>query len=82
MMTCDDTWMHHCDLLTKWEYEYWKRKDEPWGKKGLAVEVSGEGMLIMFFGHRGHLLSALCTVKDDDQQRISPQSLEDPPVAC
>ncbi len=76
---CDKTWVHHYDLLTTWER---KRKNKPQGEKGPAAEVGRLGHANCILLPLGTSLSALCATKNDHQQRILSESLEDPLVAC
>ncbi len=74
VVTCDETRVHHYDPLTKGK---WALEEEKWTtrEKCLAAEVGVQGHINCVLWPLG--ASALCVAKDDHQQEISPESLED-----
>lgn len=53
VITCDETWVHHHDPLTKQESSVWKHVDSPPPKKVRQTKSATKVMMLVFFDHEG-----------------------------
>ncbi len=53
VITCDESWVHYHDPLSKRESEEWRQKGEPRPKKVRQQKSAGKVMLLAFFDHKG-----------------------------
>ena len=56
IVTCDESWIHHYDPLSKQQSSVWKRSKSPTPKKIRSPLSAGKVILLLFFDAQGMVL--------------------------
>jgi len=75
-VTCDETWIHHYDPLSKQQSSVWKHSNSPPPKKFRSCLSAGKVKLLLFFDEHGMIFTSLGSPWADSERRLLCKSPE------